>query len=616
MSEPNDTDRAEEPEETGRTSAVDRSGGTGSTGGAGRNRLASRSTSRGTGAGGGGARALRRYGPIVAAAVVVVAAVAIFGRGDDDGDDGDEAALDVDGDELADSGPITFQRAEEEGLDDIDFGDHCDPETGRIELPTTLAAQCVEAFEGDNGGATSKGVAEDEILIVSYQTDPEVDPLASSIASGGGADTDPALTEEALDNYARLYNEVYETYGRTVRVERFIGTGASDNVETAKADAIEIADMEPFAVIGGPGQATGPFAAELAKEGIVCGPNCTLSEPESILEDNLPYMWAPGPTPDQAASLAAEMVGKLVAPGKAELAGDEETRAQDRVYALLHYDTPGGDHQEIFEALRDDLADNGVELATDIRFELDLATAQEDARTMVARLEEAGVTTVLYYGDPFTPGPLTKEATEQDYHPEWIMGPTVLGDSTFFARMMDGEQWQNGFGMSLIAGRGTPDTNESVHIYEWAFGEEPPANTVTVSEPPLRTLFTGIHLAGPELTPETFRDGLYRYLPSGGTPTNPQVSRGDHGFWPDTDLGGIDDMTLIWWDPDVEGPDEIDNQGPGMYRYANGGERYKLGDLPTSLEEAGLFDVESSVTLYEELPAEDVPPDYPSPELD
>ncbi|HEY8545903.1 MAG TPA: hypothetical protein VIL36_12675, partial [Acidimicrobiales bacterium] len=519
-------------------------------------------------------------------------------------------------DALAEEGPITFQRAEEEGLEDVDFGDHCDPETGRIMLPTTTAAQCVEAFEGDNGGATSQGVTEDEILIVSYATDPALDPLAASIASGGGADTDPAKTEEALRNYVRLYNEVFETYGRTVRLERFIGSGASDDVEAAKADAIAIADMEPFAVIGGPGQATTPFATELARAGVVCGPNCALSEPESIVEENFPYLWPPGPTPDQAAALAAEMVGKLVGPGKAELAGDEATRARDRVYALVHYDTPGGDHQQIFEKLRDDLADNGIELATDVRFELDLATAQENARTIIARLEEAEVTTVLYYGDPFTPSTLTKEATAQDYHPEWIMGPTVLGDSTFFARMMDGEQWKNGFGMSLIAGRGTPDTNESRHIYEWAFGEEPPSNTVTVSEPPLRTIFTGIHLAGPELTPETFRDGLFRYLPSGGTPTNPQVSRGDHGFWPGTDLGGIDDMTLIWWDPDAEGPDEIDNEGPGMYRYANGGERYTLGNLPESIEEAGLFDEASSVTLYEELPEEDVPPDYPSPDLD
>jgi hypothetical protein len=50
-----------------------------------------------------------------------------------------------------------------------------------------------------------------------------------------------------------------------------------------------------------------------------------------------------------------------------------------------------------------------------------------------------------------------------------------------------------------------------------------------------------------------------------------------------------------------------------MYRYANGGERYTIGNLPTSLEEAGLFDVESSVTVFDQVPAEDQAPDYPPP---
>ena len=568
----------------------------------------------------GTARALRRYGPIVGAVVLVAGAIAIFGGGgggdDDDGGAGTEdSSASIDNEELIRSGPMTPQKAELEGRDDVDFGPDCDTDIGRVKLPTVHAAQCVVPFDGDNGGATTPGVTADEILVVLYVTDPALDPLGAALVSGGGADVDPALTDEALQNYVRLYNEVYETYGRTVRLERFTGTGAADDVEAAKADAIAIADMKPFAVIGGPGQATTPFATELASRGVVCGPNCTISEPESILQENYPYMWGPLATPDQGAALAAEMVGKLAGPGKAELAGDDATRAKDRVYALVHYDTPTGDHQPIFEALRDALSDQGIDLEIDIPFELDLATIQENARTMIARLEQSGVTTVIFYGDPFTPGPLTSEATAQDYHPEWILGPSVLADSTFFARMMDGEQWKNGFGMSGIPGRGAPDTNSSVHIYEWAFGAKPPSNTVTVSEPPLRAIFDGIHLAGPELTPETFRDGLFRYEPTGGGPTEPAVSWGDHGIWPDTDLGNVDDMTLIWWDPDVSGPDEIDNEGQGMYRYANGGERYTLGEIPDSLEAAGLFDVDSSETVYDELPAEDVPPDYPPPDL-
>ncbi|HEX8803932.1 MAG TPA: hypothetical protein VF743_07055, partial [Acidimicrobiales bacterium] len=274
-----------------------------------------------------------------------------------------------------------------------------------------------------------------------------------------------------------------------------------------------------------------------------------------------------------------------------------------------------GDHQPVFEQLRDSLADNGIELETDIKFTLDFARLQDNARTIISRLKDAGVTSVIYYGDPLTPGALTEEATAQDYSPEWLMGPNALMDTTIFARLTDQEQWSHGFGVSYNSARGDRDTTDPWHIYEWAYGHEPPNNTVGVLEPPVRTIFGAIHLAGPDLTPETFRDGLFRYPVSGGGPTVPQVSRGEHGVWPDRDLGGIDDATLVWWDPEATGEDETGGEGTGMYRYANGGERYTLGNFPDSQEEAGLFDEDASVTVYDTLPEGDQAPDYPPPDL-
>jgi hypothetical protein len=572
-------------------------------------------------------RSLKRYGPFVAVIVIVAGAIAIFGGGggDDDaggnGGSGQQTAdvptdlASIDNEQLVRDGPMTPEKAELLG-EDVDFGPNCDTETGRIMLPTMYAPPCVEPFTGDNGGATSAGVTADEVLVVRYETDPALDPLGASIAAGGGADVDPETTNEALQNYARLYQSLFETYGRTVRIERFVGSGASDDREAAVADAREIAEMEPFAVIGGPAQATSVFSTELASRGVVCGGGCSIAEPEEAIEQYPDHIWNPGPTPEQGGALAAEAIGNLAGPGKAEMAGDDATRAEDRVYALVHYDNPDGDYESSTEALTAALADRGIELATDVEFFLDLARAQENARTVITRLKEAGVTTVIYSGDPFTPGPLTTEATAQDYHPEWIMGPNVLGDTAFFARMMDPDQWSNGFGVSFVAGRGALDTEDSWRIYQWAFGEDPPNNTVAVSEPQVRGIFAGIHMAGPELTPEKFRDGLFLYPPSGGGPTVPLVSRGSHDIWPEVDWGGSDDVTLIWWDPEVSGEDEIGTEGDGLYRYANGGERYTVGNLPTSPEEAGLFDEDSSVTIYDELPAEDTPPDYPAPEID
>jgi hypothetical protein len=575
------------------------------------------SKNEGTPARSGRSRAIKRYGPFVGALILVIGAVALFGRGKDDDkkDKENQSVKAVDNAALIKAGPMTPERAELEGKSDVDFGPNCDAKTGRIKLPTVLAPPCVQPFTGDNGGATSPGVTKKDILIVAYNTDPKLDPLAASIVSGGGANIDPKKTQAALTNYVKLYNKIFETYGRKVTLKFVSGSGASSDVDAAKADAIKIADMKPFAVIGGPAQATKPFATELAARGVICGPACTIAEPDSIIKDNYPYIWEPGPTPDEAAALGVEMISKLAGPGKAAMAGDDATKAKDRVYAIVHYDTPDGDHQEDYELLRDGLKSHGITEKTDVPFLLDLAKSQENARTIITKLKKAGVTTVIYTGDPFTPGPLTHEATRQDYHPEWILGPSVLGDSTFFARMMDGDQWKNGFGMSVLAGRADPDTNDSVKIYRWAFGEKPPANTVNVTEPGIRFVFTGIQMAGPKLTPQTFRDALFRLPTRGGGPTIPQVSWGKHNVWSGLDYGSIDDMTLIWWDPKVSGDDEIGNKGPGMYRYADHAKRYKLGHLPDSLEAAKVFDDASSETIFKQQPPDDVGPTYPKPNL-
>jgi hypothetical protein len=433
--------------------------------------------------------------------------------------------------------------------------------------------------------------------------------------SGAGADVNPETNAQTVQGFADLYNRLYETYGRRVDVEVYTGTGAGDDIEAAKADAIAIAEKDPFIVIGGPQQSSQVFSTELASRGIVCAGTCATAIPEGIVDEYAPYIWQTGPTPNQAAALAAEMIAKLAGPGKAEFAGDDATQAKDRVYGLLHYDNPDGDFEPVFQAYVDQLADNGIELATDVEFTLDLARAQENARTNISRLKDAGVTTIIYTGDPLTPASLTAEATAQDYHPEWILGSSYLMDTALFARQTDPEQWKNGFGISLISARGAQETDGAFRIWDWAYGGLPPNNNANLlNAGMLLTVFPGIHLAGPELTPETFRDGLYRYPPSGGGPTQAELSRGDHGIWPDTDFGGTDDATIVWFDPTASGEDEVGNDGTGLYRYADGAQRYTLGNFPDTVEEAGLFDDASSVTIFDQVPAEDETPDYPLPQ--
>ena len=117
--------------------------------------------------------------------------------------------------------------------------------------------------------------------------------------------------------------------------------------------------------------------------------------------------------------------------------------------------------------------------------------------------------------------------------------------------------------------------------------------------------------AGPNLTPETFRDGLFNLPPTEEAITNPRLSFGDHGIWPYTDYNGVDDATEIWWDPDEQGPDEIDRDGTGMWRYVDGGKRYLYGEWTE--DESKVFQEEGSVAILEDPPEDEQPPDYPSP---
>jgi hypothetical protein len=563
----------------------------------------------------GTARILRRYGPfgLIVVVVVIIALVVVVFGGSDDEDSSSSSDEVPSEEELIRTGPMTPAKAEQEGVDNVDFGPNCDTDLGTVAIPTVYAPPCVEPFTGDNGGATSPGVTADSIKIVRYNADPALDPLLASQISSAGADVDPESATITAQGYIDLYSEYFELYGRTIDFESYTGTGASDDEQAAKADAIAISEKDPFAVIGGPTQATRVFADELAARGILCIGNCALAIPEEFSKERRPYIWNAGPTPNEAARLAAEMIGKLAPPGPAEFAGDPELQQQDRVYGIAHYDTPDGSQKGVFELQKDELAKYDIKPKTDAEFFLDLARAQENARTIITKFKDAGVTTIIYTGDPITPSSLTAEATAQDYFPEWILGQSVLADIAVFGRLNDGEQWKNGFGISLPAGRAEEETTNSYRLYQWFNGEPPPNNTYGVINPEVSYVMRCIHLAGPELTPETCRDGFYRIPPSGGGPTNPLTSWGDHGFWPGVvDVGAGDDGTIIWWDPTAEGENEIGQNGLGLYRYANGGQRYKLGDIP-SREESGLFDVANSVTIYAERPPEDTPPDYPSP---
>ena len=328
-------------------------------------------------------RALRRYGPIAAIAVValVVIGVVIAGGGDDaaapvdtdpatepdatdttgatndaattDGEiattDGDAPTTDGESGTTPDTetpgsdpdtpvesplpdGVMSFTVAEELGLD-VDFGERCDPETGRVKVQTFFATECYAPFEGDNGGATARGVTEDTIRIVQWVSQ-EQDPILEFITSAILNDDTNAEDEETLRGMIEYYETYYETYGRSVELIVVEGSGAITDAAAARADAVRIdEELDPFMVWGGP-SLTNAFAEELAARGIPCM-SCGPGQTKEWYADNAGLAYTVGKGPDQLDLLVAEYIGKRLAGDPAVHAGDESMQDTERVFGRI-----------------------------------------------------------------------------------------------------------------------------------------------------------------------------------------------------------------------------------------------------------------------------------------
>jgi len=546
----------------------------------------------------GAGRALRRYGPI--ALVVVIAS----GGGDDDG--GGQVRTTSEGDN---SLPLTFQEAQAQGIEgDIGWGPDCDTETGRLKVPINNRFPCVEPWQdgADNGGATAQGVTADEITVALYKGQP--DPLQQALVEDAGGNTDPnAVNQTALD-YLSMLEQVVETYGRTLNVVTVEATGGPADAIAAATDAQKVIDLKPFAAIGGPSQ-TPAYWQELVNAGIVCVGTCSLAESWDNVEASAPYLWPTGPAPDQADALLAEFVGKQLVGKPAQFAGDPALQSQERVFGWIQAETETGEYTARNNAFDDMLAEYGGEIADRFTYLfVTTSTGDEVAPTAIQRMRDAGVTSIILSTDPFVPKQLTEEAEKQGYTPEWIIGPTVLVDTTFFGRTYQQSQWSRAFGIGLPTARQDNQLQDSWYVYQWWYDREPPVNTQEVIWPGVYRFALGVHLAGPNLTPETFKEGLFRYEPEPGGLTYAYQSWGDK-TWGRPDYNSSDDATVIWWDPDAEGESETGVAGTGMLRYVDGGKRYLPGAWPT--DPIPIFEEAGSVTVYTELPASDARPDYP-----
>jgi hypothetical protein len=403
-----------------------------------------------------------------------------------------------------------------------------------------------------------------------------------------------------------MFNEYYQTYGRKVNVKFLHGSGTSDDEVSARADAVKAVDeLGAFAVWGGPALAPA-WTEEIKARGAIC-----LGCP--AIPDPSPTVFPIVASGDQTRQVLAEYITKKLNGKKAQFAGDDAFKSQNRVFGQVFINTPGTPAEQDAKSFKDELQSNGVTLTEQVPFDLSQLIADPSVATnVVSKLKAAGITTVIVNADPISPKSFTEEATKQNYFPEWIYGGNALVDTNAFGRTYDQKQWAHAFGITSLSARTTQELADKYDLYLWFHGTKAPANkTKGVLFPQPALFFAGLQAAGPNLTAETFRQGLFYGAPVAKTFTNPGITYGQHGIWKGgDDYYGIDDFTEIWWDTSVSGPDEIEQVGQGLMEFVDGGLRYRPGEWPSDLK---VFDKNGAVSLYTELPAAETPKYYPSP---
>ena len=452
---------------------------------------------------------LARYAPALAVIVVIAIVAVVIGLVGGSKKAKKEITTNTGRNGAPSAVPISYNEAKAAGtLAKYTWPANCDTTTGLIKIPILSPPPCVPVVKTNNGGATSPGVTATTIKIGYYL--PKPDPLYDAIFRAAGAYDPPESTGQAYKDYVDIYAHAYELSGRKIELVKIQGTGSSTDEVAAKADADKAAAAGVFAVMGGPAQAQN-FQTELASKKILCvGLGCVVAAPQARIEQNAPYLWPIAPTPEQTAVLTTELVKKQLLGKKAVYAGDPALRAKTRSVALLSYDTPNGEYKKSWETFYNDLKAAGVPVVGHISYFLNPTSLATDGRTVANRLKATGATTIIFTGDPIFPAYLTTNMTQQGYFPEWVMSGTVLADTVVFARKFDQQQWAHAFGLQLTPARLPKPQQDSYTLHEWWFGTQPPTqNNFAIVKSSVELLMDGMHLAGPKLTPETFRDGIY-----------------------------------------------------------------------------------------------------------
>ena len=431
-------------------------------------------------------------------------------------------------------------------------------------------------FSGDNGGNTYTGVNATEIHI-SYRVLNEkgFQQTLAAIAGASLVDT-PADLKRTVDALVQFFNNNYQFYGRKIVMDYYDGKGSNTSEllgkgrDLAEADADTVQQMGSFAELSATSE---PYANALSKRGIMGFGDPYLSV--QWHDEHAPYIWSIATAGTQVANFAAEYAVKKLCGGNATHADGVDSRGaalKDRPRKFASFAPDNSWYQESVLVARDTFTAAGCEPGENVAYRLDLGTMSDQATRLITQMQDAGVTTMLCGCDPIIPVFLSGVANRQNYFPEFIIVGTALTDFDVVGQLWNQSFAKHAFGVSPLTAPQPAQASIGYAAYK-SVAQDEPAFSVELIYYQMAQMAIGLQMAGPNLTPQSFEQGMFSYPPKLGP-------AGVWGFGPH-DYTTSDDVREIYWDPNAI---SNYNQKQGAYIELNGGARYRQGEIPAGLQ--------------------------------
>ncbi|TMM18257.1 MAG: hypothetical protein E6G01_03815 [Actinobacteria bacterium] len=461
----------------------------------------------------------------------------------------------------------------------------CKP--GVNQLPfSQYAAPCEAQFTGNNGGATYNGVTPSAITVAIRHTSDangaNAQAANAQIEAAGGQsyDTVRGYTQKIVD----YFNKTFEFYGRQIKLVDYNGQGNNTKELLGQDQAGACADADQAAtsvhafgdVNFEINEEPDPFSQCAARYHLYV-PHGSAYFPESDFQQLDPYVWNIAMNCQLISQESAEFIGKQLAFTPAKWAGNDGALNMANTQRKFATYVPNNAGYQDCVALAKSIDQNQYHMSQSqsdqYNYSLDISTFPQDAQRAIVQFSSNHDTTVILACDPISPIFLTQDASQQNYHPEWMLNGVALTDEDNWAQLWTPSE-VNGHLFGLSQNGSTQialDPNGEAGQALKAAGV--PLNPSSVLDYlQLLTIADQIQAAGPTLNPQNLAAATHR-LPVEGGPTGMAGT----WHWGSTHTAIIDSREIYW---NGSKPSPANNK-QGTYLEIYGGKRFQVGQFPS-----------------------------------